>query len=142
MKPLLIAFFAFFSFCTGTLAQNKGLSIQIVHDNDHPEAIGFEVENQGTDTCYYAISLQALKEGEWKEADPDILNNIPNKAIIIKAIVPGGKEKSTYPWARLEEHQRTTSGKFRLKVQYGTSNQELDKNKYSEIFSPPSAAGN
>lgn len=69
MKPILLAFFTLFSFCMGALAQNKGLSIQIVHDNDHPEAIGFEVENQGTDTCYYAISLQALKEGEWKEAD-------------------------------------------------------------------------
>ncbi|RFM27743.1 hypothetical protein [Deminuibacter soli] len=129
VTALVLAFTGVRSF-----AQTKTLSLQLLETPDRKEKIDFQLNNNGQDTAYYTISLQALINDEWKEADPDVLNNLPNKAVSVRAIAPGAKEPQSYAFSRLDAGTRNAAGRLRFKAQYGSNSDELDKTVYSETF--------
>lgn len=134
MPTLFLLCFVFAFTGTHSFAQTKTLTIQLAESADRSEKIEFQLNNNGQDTSFYAVSLQAYFNDEWKEVAPDVLNNLPNKAISVRALAPGKKEPQVYYFSHLDARIRNTADKLRFKVSYGPSSDQLDKFNVSETF--------
>jgi len=112
------------------------------------EEIVFTVNNETVADTYIGVELEKNKNGEWVNYSHDVFSQ-PEQPLELTLIVKAGESKAlhfiiTHPnWANLpnyeerrnqELNEKLKTGKFRLKINYGSNEYQKKEFNYSNEF--------